>query len=111
MGEQVLESDWRIFRDLYRVAVERYCERVLADVAGLVQDSSRSTHERYRDIYHLMRDRDKELGRVFDGLRRSQMRLQLVSMCQLELVTEDELASFSSDLQRWLKGVLSLWEE
>ncbi len=41
------ESDWKIFRELREVALERFCKRVLEELELLWQDASGSYHERY----------------------------------------------------------------
>jgi hypothetical protein len=40
------ESDWKAFRELQQVALERFCERVLEEVQTILRDGSRSHHER-----------------------------------------------------------------
>ena len=68
---EIKESYWKVFRKLHPVAVEQYCERVLAESESLHRDTTRSAHERYRALYRLFRERDKELARLFDDFRRT----------------------------------------
>lgn len=86
------ESDWKIFRALREVALERFCNRVLAEVEALCRDPSRSHHKRYLDLCRLLRERDKELAYSFDDPRRSAMILQLAAIHASGLLEPDELA-------------------
>ena len=97
MTREVPESDWRTFRELREVALERFCKRVLDDVRPLTETSSGSYHERYLEIFRVLGDRNEALARAFDNPRRSQMLFQLVAIGQLELLTPEEWDRFRPD--------------
>lgn len=96
---EIKESDWKVFRKMHPVAVERYCERVLAESESLRRDPSRSAHERYRALYRLFRERDKELARLFDDFRRSTALFQIAAIKARGLFTDEEFAQFSEETQ------------
>ena len=85
MAHGVRESDWKTFRELREVALERLCRRILSEVEDLVQDNSRNHHERYRDLWRLLRERDPDVSRAFDDPRRSRMLWQLAAIHRLGL--------------------------
>ena len=89
------ESDWKTFRALREVALERFCNRVFAEVEALCRDLSRSPHERYLDLCRLLRERDKELAYAFHDPRRSTMIVQLAALHASGLFEPDELARFT----------------
>ena len=95
MTSGALESDWKIFREIREVALERFCGQVLADLAPVCSDESRTLHERYLEAHRLLKDRDRKLAQAFDGPRRSQMHWQLSAMHALGLLEPDELTRFS----------------
>ena len=97
MAHGVRESDWKAFRQLRESALDRFCRRILGEVEDLIQDGSRSHHERYRDLFRLLRDRDEEVARAFDDPRRSQMLWQLAVICRLGLLEPNEFARFSPE--------------
>jgi hypothetical protein len=105
MNEKAPESDWRVFRELQRTALERFCTRILDEVERLLRDASRSHHDRYLDIYRLVRERDKELAGAFDDPRRSRMLWQAARMHALELLEPDELARFSEKSRRTIESL------
>ena len=102
MAIQLPESDWRLFKPLSRIALDRFCARVLADIAAVSADASKTNHERYGAIYALIRDRDRELAQTFDGMSRSRALHQLALMARHGLVTAEELAPFSQSTRAYL---------
>ena len=65
------ESDWKLLRQLKGVALERFCERVLEQIARRSSASKKTYHQRYLEIYRLLHRRDRELGDAFNNPRRS----------------------------------------
>jgi len=102
---EIKESDWKVFRKLHPVAVERYCERVLAESESLHRDTSRSAHERYLALYRLFHKRDKELAEIFNDFRRSTALEYIAIIKGHSLLTDEEFAQFSEETQ-YLVAVL-----
>jgi hypothetical protein len=102
------ESEWKLFRQLQAVALERFCERVLSEVGRLAADTRKNHHERYLAVFKLMERRDKELADAFNNPRRSTALLQLARLQGLGLLTDEEFARFSPEtrasVQVFLKG-------
>jgi len=97
MFDRINEPDWKIFKPLRELALERYCERALAEVARIGADGAKSHHQRYVETYRLLEERDKELGRVFDYLRRSTALAQVAAFRALALITDEEFTRFSQE--------------
>lgn len=110
MPIDIRESDWKRFMVLRQIALERFCERVLLDIGRIGADAGKSQHERYLDIYRLIRDRDKELGRAFNDLSRSKAVIQIVQIRSFGLLTEEEFAEFSEELRNIVETYLSAFE-
>jgi len=91
------ESDWKTFRKLREVALERFCKRVLEELEPLRLDASRSHHERYLDIFRFLGDRDQEPAHAFNDPRRSQMIIQLAAIHGYGFLEPDELARFTAE--------------
>ena len=89
------ESDWKIFRELREVALERFCRRVLEEVEPLRRDTSQSHHKRYLNVYRFLHKRDEELAHAFNDPRRSRMILQLTAIRAYGLLEPHELGRFS----------------
>ena len=102
MSREIPEADWKRFRMLREVALEKFCERVLVEVRQLSGAPNKSFHERYLDVFRQIDDRDKELARAFNDSRRSRMVQQLMCMRALGLIENEELAKFSQETQAML---------
>jgi hypothetical protein len=101
------ESDWRIFRRLHSIALERFCKRVLEEVRGAAQCKT-DYHDRYRKVYRLIRDHDKRMAAAFDDPRRSNAFLLLANIIGEGLLTAEELKQFSQEAQARIKMIQEL---
>ena len=95
MGHEFPESDWRTFRELRQVALERFCKRVLDQVPRFALDSKRTYHERYLELFRWLGERNEELAQAFNDPRRSQMLWQLAAIYAYGLLEPDEFARFT----------------
>jgi hypothetical protein len=95
MAAHIPESDWRQFRRLREVALERWCDRTLQEIVRLAADASSGSHQRYLAIYELIQRRDRDMARAFDDPRRSRALQQLSAMHALGLLEVGELAAFT----------------
>lgn len=89
------ESDWKVFRELRPIALERFCKRTLEQVQTILGDGSRTHHERYLHVFRLLRTRDDELAHAFNDPRRSRMIVQLAAIHAYGLLETNELERFT----------------
>ena len=99
MSTDLPESDWKAFRKLREVALERFSEQILAEVGRITSDEKRTSHARYLAAYELIQERDDQIARAFNNPRRSSAILQLATMTSLDLITQEELKSFTPRTQ------------
>lgn len=104
----IRESDWQVLRRLKPVALDRFCERTLAECVQVAREGGDSAHERYLALYRLVHERDKELARAFNDLRRSSAINALIAMTSLDLLTAAELAEFSDETLDIVHRLLAL---
>ncbi len=96
---QIPESDWKIWRELQKLALERFCQRALNDVAKF-KDAEGTAHERYLKLYQLVKRRDRKLGEIFDGPSRSNAVVQLSLAVRARVVTSEELERFTEETRK-----------
>jgi hypothetical protein len=108
MSGNIPEADWRHFKRVHQVLMERFCQRTLDDLRVMLRATEGSAHEQYRRAYELLQDRDEELARAFDDFRRSTAIMQLAIMRRMGLLGDDELSVFSEQTQQTVRGVDSL---
>jgi hypothetical protein len=106
MLREIAESDWKIFRELHRIALARFCERVLTEVAQCNSDMSKGAHERYLAVFELIQRRDDELAEAFNDFRRSTAKRQIAAIHSRGLLTEEEFARFSPETRAAVQAFL-----
>ena len=47
----ISEPDWKLFRRLQSVALDRFCQGVLAEIEGIASDADKTHHERYLAVF------------------------------------------------------------
>ena len=102
------EADWRVFRSLHPIWIERFCQRVNGELLRLLLDDSRDAHEQYLAAYQLMHKRDKEIGNAFNDFRRSTAVIQIAIIRKLGVITDEELGRFSESTRVSLQH---FWDE
>ncbi|MBV8511531.1 MAG: hypothetical protein JO289_15350 [Xanthobacteraceae bacterium] len=107
----IKESDWKTFKPLRQRALERFCGRVLDEVARIGSDQTKSTHERYLAIYRLTQERDDQIDQIFDTLRRSTAVMQICALRLHGLLTDDEVGQFSPEIVDKVGSFLSCHHE
>lgn len=111
MNDRIKESDWKIFKELRPLALQRYCERVIGDVDKIIHDTEGDAHERYIEMYKIVHDGDKKLANMFDGFSRSKALDQLVMYYSNDLLSDEEIAELSDKTQERIHAILKLWKE
>ena len=96
----IAESDWKTFKRVRILALERFSQRVLDDCGRIHGDESVTAYERYLELYRLFQDRDREMARTFNDLRRSTASLCLMLMWRQGLVADEDMSEFSPEVQQ-----------
>ena len=108
MSSDIPESDWRRFKEVHAKLSERYCCRILEEVAAASQGAEGSAHDRYLKVYKVIKERDKQMANAFDDFRRSTAVMQLGIMRRMKLLTDEDLALFSEPTRTRVEGIASL---
>jgi hypothetical protein len=103
---QISESDWKKFKSLRLLALDRFCQGVLDDAQTISQHDALSAHARYRMLYGLVHDRDKDIVQAFDYYSRSSALMSLRFMVMYDLLTDAELSVLSEDALRCVEDVV-----
>lgn len=95
MSREFPESDWKVFRELRELALQRFCQRVLIEVEQISSDPTTSFRDRYLRVYRLLQRRDRELAQAFNDPRRSTAMMQLTVITSRGLLESEELMRFT----------------
>lgn len=93
------DSDWKNYNHLYDLALDRFCQGVLANAQTIAQNDALSAQARYRTLYRFMRNRDKDMAMAFNVGRRREISLSLRLMIAYDLLDDQELAVLSNELR------------
>ena len=94
----ISEDDWKIWKALRLRTIDKFCHTTFERVQQLAA-AKKPIHDRHRELYQLVTDRDREIEQLFDPLTRSRSVLQLRVLYMNGLVSDDEISLFSEDLQ------------
>ena len=100
MTRDIAESDWKRFRQLHVVALERFSEQIMSEIANIQADATKSYHQRYLETYKIIQRRDKEMANLFNDPRRSTALMQIVAIYRHGLLSDDELSGFTMELNQ-----------
>ena len=109
MTQGFQESDWRIFKKLKEVALERLCEQILKKAVSISTSKKGSSHERYLKLYRHVKNRDRDIARAFNDHRRSIMIQQLAAIHGLGLLTPEEMERFSPGTQETIEAIKGIF--
>jgi len=98
MERQIFEGDWKRWRELSRKALERYCRETLEGAAKFASGDG-NAHARYLELFRYIRERDKEIDRIFSDHRRSNAYLKIAMAVTAGVVSHEELGGFSEETQ------------
>lgn len=93
----ISESDWKKFKVLRALALERCYLGVLADAKNISERETLSAKARYMTLYRLIRDRDDDIVRTFNLYSRSRAWESLALMVRHDLLTDAELSVLSEE--------------
>jgi predicted TIM-barrel fold metal-dependent hydrolase len=108
MPHQIKESDWKIFRRLHQVALERFCQRVIEEINDATSNCNENYHKRYLEVFRLIMDRNEKMARAFDDLRRSRAFLLLANIRESQLLTDEEFSEFSLEACEAVESIFAL---
>jgi len=108
MSREIAESDWKMFRKLHAVALERFFERAVSEIERPVSDKGKPSRDRYWDAVEFIKSNRKELARLFDDMRRSTALLQLAAIYSQKLLTAEEMSRFSPEARETVEAYLRI---
>jgi hypothetical protein len=103
---EIKEPDWKVLRRVHPLALERFCELVLAKIDRVPRDGATSRLARYLQIFRIPQQRDREMSHLFDNPRRSHALTMLALIRSQELLTQDEFSSLSPETRGAIQMLL-----
>ena len=91
------EADWKTLRTTKEALLRRASTIALERVEKIIASREADPPKSYLELWRVLRDEDKAIGRMFDDLRRSNARLKLSEMIRNKLLTPEEIRAFTAD--------------
>lgn len=110
MSQRVSERDWKYIRSVSDELLEKLCERINKESTAILNDSSRSAHQKYQALYKHIKDSDDIVAECFDDHRRSTLLIRLIAMQHYNVLTPQHLESLSSETRRVLAAMSEFGE-
>jgi hypothetical protein len=104
----IAEADWKVLRRVHPLALERYCEDVLAAIERVTHNRARSPHQRYLDIFKIIERCDREIASIFNDPKRSNALTMLARIRAAGFLTEDEFLSLSPETRSAIELLLGV---
>lgn len=103
------EHDWKHLRVVHAAALERYCARVIHECRTVLDERDQTAHERYLQLFRLLRARDHDLAAAFNDMRRSRAMHVLAMLIRLDLATNEDLAQFSVPVRESAESLAKIY--
>lgn len=98
----IKETDWKKWKALRLRCIDDFCHETFSKVCKLSEKDG-PVHDRHRELYRLVTDRDTEIEQRFDPQTRSRAVVQLLSLYRDGLITDADVEKFSRELCSFLK--------
>jgi hypothetical protein len=108
MLNEIPERDWKIFRQLHPIALERFGQRAVAEIQRLTAQGGQPPMEQFWNAFEFAAAQKKRVSDLFDDYRRSTAMMKVAELRDEGLLTEAEIARFSPEFREWLNGLRSL---
>ena len=107
---QIPESDWKAWRQMSAVALERFCSEALEGVRAITLREG-SAHARYREVFAFLRERDEVVAAIFDDQRRSNAYLKMARAVSENVLQASELGKLTKESQAIVRSIVGIESE
>jgi hypothetical protein len=108
MSLDIAESDWKIFKELHPIALDRFFTRSVKEIRSALETKDKSAKEQFWRAFDLADKDRKQAAQLFDDYRRSTAMLMTAALFRRNLITEPELNRFSQELREQVKSLLNI---
>ena len=103
--QRIPEKDWKRIRKVQQEKLAMVCRSILDVIGRLVAQSQGAEHEPYLKIWDTIREEDKKIGLMFDGMSRGSAIFKLMEWNRNGLLSDEEKSLFSPETQEILHRI------
>jgi len=108
MQRDMAESDWKVFKELHPIAMNRFFEKAVKEMQPLLWTKNKPAQERFWDALEYATQQRQQAARLFDDFRRSTAIIQAGLIYANHLLTEEEIGRFSDQTREQLQTFIGL---
>ncbi|HCE3710827.1 TPA: hypothetical protein NG678_004545 [Vibrio parahaemolyticus] len=106
VGKSIKESDWKVFCEIKNEAIQLYCSRQLNEVIETITDEPELAGERFHFMCQYSKTSEKQMKLIFDGHPRNKAFIQLMLMCEENLVAPEQFERLSDEFKKDITALL-----
>lgn len=104
---EISKRDWKLFREKLPAWQENYMDRLINEYIGLLSDQDKKASDKFWELDKQIKA-DRPHPGVILNVRKSEAIYDMIRLIRLEVITYDDLADFSEDLQQAVKLILGI---
>ena len=108
MSLSIPEKDWKYLRSINADLLNKLCNRINQETTSIINNDSKSDHEKYLQVYKHIEKSDSIIGECFNDWSRSNILIKIRSLRQHKLLTSEHIKNFSSTTLERLKTLEEL---
>jgi len=105
------ERDWKIIRSMKDQKLTIACNRILEKATTIIKDDTKGSRTRYMELWKVLRNEDATIATMFDDLRRKNAIIKLASWQSYELVSDEEMKTFTTETQKMVTAINRIDDE
>lgn len=102
---EISKSDWKLYREKIAVWQENYMARLNNEYIALLSADDKKASEKFWELEKRIKN-DRHHPGVIIEMSKSNAIFDIVSLIKLDVITYNDLADFSTDLQQAVKRLL-----
>ena len=102
---EISKRDWKLFREKLAIWQEKYMACLIREYIALLSDEDKIASNRFWELDSKIKTDRRHPG-VILNVRKSEAIYDIVRLIRLGVITYDDLADFSEDLQQAVKLIL-----
>ena len=108
MERDIAERDWKVFKELHSIAMNRFFEKAVKDMQPMLWHKDKPAQERFWDALTYAKKQREQAARLFDGKSRSNAVFQAGLIYANHLLSKEEINRFSPEMQEHLERFLTV---
>jgi hypothetical protein len=108
MSLDIAECDWKVFKELHAIAMDRFFEETVKQMQPLLWTKNKTAQERFWAALDYATERRKLAARLFDDPRRSAAIMMAAALYAREIMTEEELSRFGPETREKIRTIADI---